>query len=349
MRNTSSRLIKFDEFIHFREPCLAMKHFLSVFNILPILLMSSTISQSATAQSVTDIDGNTYSTVVVGPYEWMAENLRTTRFNNGDEIPQVVDYNTWETTEQPAWNWYNNNVTLDQLYGKLYIGWVVLDERNVCPEGWRVPTDFEWRQTLYSLCETSDCEEVWLESDPQSGWTGTDEGGKTKSTSYWDSPNTGADNSSGLTVLPGGYRYFDGNYYTFGFYTNLWTSTMHPDSINMWFWAPINDRADIYHGYGDPNNGQSIRCIRNATTGKESHTSTPLQLFPNPTRDKLRFSKTEADVHEVVIYNAFGQALRRERLSPNQTSIDVSDLPAGLYLLELRSERTTTTARWLKQ
>ena len=323
--------------------------------LTPQLLLFSTLffslafSTPGATQTVTDIDGNTYPTVVIGPYEWMAENLRTTRFNNGDEIPQVVDYSTWETTPDPAWSWYNNNGSYDQNFGKLYIGHVVLDNRNVCPEGWHVPSDYQWREMLFTLCETGDCEDVWLQGEPQPGWMGTDEGGKVKSTSLWDSPNTGADNSSGLTVLPGGYRYFDGNYYTFGEYTNIWTTTMATDSINMFFWAPINDRADIYHGYGDPNNGQSIRCIRDAVTGTGEQNEDLFQLYPNPASHTLRLTTFESGFHEVAVYNVTGQILRSESFTSVNFVLDIADLPAGLYFIEVRSRQQVHSARWMKR
>lgn len=326
-----------------------MKRTLNILVLIAIGAVPSFIATPLFSQTVSDIDGNIYPTVILGSQEWMAENLKTTRFNNGDLIPHVELNDRWESTEDPAWSWYNNNNFLDQLYGKLYNGHVVLDERNVCPEGWHIPTDADWRTMLHTLCDTENCEEVWFENQPQSGWTGTDEGGKIKSTNYWNSPNTGANNSSGLTVLPGGYRYFDGNFYTFGEYTNIWTSTMRSDSVNMWFWAPINNRADIYHGYGDPNNGQSIRCMRDAVTGIGSQQTKPLHVHPNPGNNVLWLSLPEHGIYELTLYNSKGQIVRTETFSSTRISVDVADVPVGIYLVQVRSENTLQIARWIKQ
>jgi uncharacterized protein (TIGR02145 family) len=325
-----------------------MKHLLLPRSLQLLCLFCILDRTPAIAQSVTDIDGNEYPTVVIGMHEWIAENLRTTRYNNGDVIPHVVDNGTWATTQEGAWSWYGHNEGYDPLYGKLYNGHVVLDERNVCPQGWHVPTDLQWREMLYDLCEADNCDVEWLQGAPEAAAMGTDEGGKIKTTSYWDSPNVGATNSSGLSVLPGGYRYFDGNYYTFGIYTNIWSSTMHPDGINIWFWAPQNDHADIFHSYGDPNNGQSIRCMRDAATGMDDLQRTQLTVHPNPAQDVLHLSFARSGTHRTIMCNSLGKVVMDEtRTSPNY-AIDVVELPDGIYFIEVRSDNNVQTVRWVK-
>jgi uncharacterized protein (TIGR02145 family) len=96
------------------------------------------------ANYVTDIDGNKYKIVTIGKQTWMAENLRVTKFRNGDLIPQIQDANVWTNLETGAWCYYANNSENDQKYGKLYNFYSVKDQRGLAPEGWHIPTDQEW-------------------------------------------------------------------------------------------------------------------------------------------------------------------------------------------------------------
>ena len=94
---------------------------------------------------VSDIDGNTYKTVVVGEQNWMAENLKTTRYATGDTIPNVINKEKWLNLTNGTWAYYKNDEKFNDVYGKLYNWHNVIDERNVCPNGWHVPSDAEWK------------------------------------------------------------------------------------------------------------------------------------------------------------------------------------------------------------
>jgi len=137
---------------------------------------------------VTDIDGNEYATIQIGTQVWMAENLRTTKYCNGDPIPNVTDSLQWVNLATGAWAHNNNYSQYENLYGKLYNWYAVDDSRNICPCNWHVPTDAEWTTLIDYL-----------------GGEGV-AGGKMKSTGtqYWLSPNTDATNESGFSGLPGG-------------------------------------------------------------------------------------------------------------------------------------------------
>jgi uncharacterized protein (TIGR02145 family) len=132
---------------------------------------------------VTDIDGNVYNTVKIGDQTWMKENLKVTRFRNGDLIPSPGS-----TLVDPAVYVYDNLPANNTVYGKLYNWYAVSDVRGICPAGWHVPTDAEIG-TLIDFLGGEDAA-----------------GGKLKEagTTHWDAPNTGATNSSGFTGLPGG-------------------------------------------------------------------------------------------------------------------------------------------------
>ena len=94
--------------------------------------------------SVTDIDGNEYLTVTVGGQTWMRENLRVTRYRNGDVIPEVVLENDWFGLNSGAWCWNKNDHNNDITYGKLYNWYAVDDARGLCPTGWHVSSESEW-------------------------------------------------------------------------------------------------------------------------------------------------------------------------------------------------------------
>ncbi len=143
-----------------------------------------------TTNSVTDIDGNIYETVQIGSQIWMKENLRTTKYANGDVIPNVTDGNQWSNLTTGAWSCYSNNNQIQNLFGNLYNWFAVADQRNICPTGWHVPSDVEW----ITLTDYLGGESV--------------AGGKMKSTAiYWQSPNQDATNESGFSGLPGGFRF----------------------------------------------------------------------------------------------------------------------------------------------
>lgn len=155
------------------------------------------LNQNIIYGEVTDIDGNIYKTVQIGSTTWMAENLRTSRFCNGDIIPNPNQTNDWinsGNSKNPAWIHYNNNSSNDYPFGKLYNWYAFSDSRNICPCGWRIPTIQDWKTLANNL--------------------GSNAGGKMKSlgTEFWKTPNTGATNESGFSALPSGTIWPDGQF-----------------------------------------------------------------------------------------------------------------------------------------
>lgn len=205
---------------------------------------------------VEDVDGNFYTTIILGNgQEWMGENLNTTRYANGDTIPNVKCNKVWAELDYGAWSYYNNDSTYEQPYGKLYNWFVIGDSRNVCPSGWHIPTDKEWTILVRYL-------------DPIAMNNTNDAGGKMKTTgsienedSYWETPNKGAGNESGFSALPGGYRYNEGSFYNIGKNGYWWSSTMH-DPASAWS-RYIYSKFDVvsrYYYY--KKGGFSIRCLK---------------------------------------------------------------------------------------
>jgi uncharacterized protein (TIGR02145 family) len=193
---------------------------------------------------ICDIDGNTYKTVVIGTQTWMAENLKTTKYNDGTAIPLVTDKTEWNNLTTPGYCWYNNDeATNKATYGALY-NWYTVNTGKLCPTGWHVPTQAEWTTLTDYL-----------------GGEGI-AGGKLKETgsTHWDSPNTGATNETGFTALPGGFRTLGDGFIAIGFSGCWWTSTM-TGSFNVWYRYMFNDISDVYYGGLAKGNGLSIRCL----------------------------------------------------------------------------------------
>jgi uncharacterized protein (TIGR02145 family) len=199
---------------------------------------------------VSDIDGNTYTSIIINGQEWMQQNLAVTKYRNGDPIPTDLDNATWASTTSGAYAIYNNDLANNALYGKLYNWYAVDDGRGVCPTGWHVPTDLEWMHLEGSLGMSA-------ANQSATGWRGTNEGGSLKATTNWTPPNIGATNSIGFTALPGGWRGTNGSYASSG-NSGYWRVSSGAASSRM-----LNYNYAIM-GRGNFSNqeGQSIRCLR---------------------------------------------------------------------------------------
>src|SRR5665648_943598 len=113
------------------------------------LMLSSSCSKTDTndptpSGTVTDIDGNVYKTVTIGTQVWMAENLKTTKYRNGDPIPNITDATAWTNLTTGAYCNNNNDANYATTYGRLYNWYAVNDIRNIAPAGWHIPTKAEW-------------------------------------------------------------------------------------------------------------------------------------------------------------------------------------------------------------
>jgi uncharacterized protein (TIGR02145 family) len=181
------------------------------------LLLCSVIRGQET-DTVIDIDGNIYQTVKIGNQLWMVENLRVSKYNNGDQIPKVTGNPEWGNLTTGAWAYYDNDESNDTVYGKLYIWHAVADAHGLCPEGWYILDTDEWKQIELYL-------EMPNEEAEDAGWRGEAQsiGEKLKSTltepqphPRWNSPNTTATNESGFSGLPGGYRDNLGEFWLLG-------------------------------------------------------------------------------------------------------------------------------------
>jgi uncharacterized protein (TIGR02145 family) len=210
---------------------------------------TAVFNPNVTYGSVTDQDGNTYKTVTIGNQTWMAENLRTTRYNDSSTIPNVTDNAAWAALTTGAYCTYHNTTDVDTIatYGRLY-NWYAINTSKLAPKGWHVATFGEWEALLNYL----------------GGWDVA--GGKLKEagTTHWNSPNTGATNESGFTALPGGNRYYDGRFYKIGYYGDWWSST-DDDSVYARNIGLDNDFTYFYdYVYNFKADGFSVRCVKDS-------------------------------------------------------------------------------------
>lgn len=207
--------------------------------------------------TLTDIDGNTYSTVQIGAQCWMAENLRTSRYRNGDAIPTGLDSLGWQTATTGAYCYYADSGAMNADYGKLYNWYAVADPRGLCPNGWHVPTDDEWKVLELSLGMSAS--EVDLQIGGPRG-EDANVGGKLKTTtSDWLSPNTGANNCIGFGSRPAGK--LEADFYGLGYFAQYWTSTAFSGSQAFNRTTYYANASVGYTSANGKQQGQSCRCV----------------------------------------------------------------------------------------
>ena len=211
--------------------------------------------------TVTDIDGNVYSTVLIGNQCWMAENLKTTTYNNGTNIPNVPNASAWSTLTTGAYVWYDNNISWKDKYGALYNWFTTVDPNGLCPTGWHVPTHDEWADLTDYI-----------------GGTGSPHGNELKSCRQVNSPFGGGCNTSehprwnyssyywgtdiyGFSGLPGGYRQGNGAFNRIGDHGYWWSSTEYSLS-SAWIRYLSYSFGSVYEYYYGKQIGFSVRCLR---------------------------------------------------------------------------------------
>ncbi len=211
----------------------------------------------------TDVDVNIYNTVNIGTQVWFSENLRTTRYANGEQIPNVTNSVQWQNLTSGAWRCYNDDSQYNSLYGKLYNWQAVADARKVCPAGWHVPSDAEWKIL-----------EQYLGMDPFelniTNYRGTtpNVGGKLKKvdTALWNSPNMGATDESGFSAIPGGRYNQDGTFTNLSLEGTWWSSTLAITNTNLAWLRILNyNNRGSYRSMPTGSmigGGFSVRCVK---------------------------------------------------------------------------------------
>ena len=263
----------------------------------------------------------------------MKENLKVTHYRNGDTIPNVFDGISWGNHTTGAYCYYNNDTNNANIYGNLYNYYAVIDNRNVCPSGWHVPTVNEW-MTLISYLGGNNLA-----------------GGKMKETdtTHWNSPNTGATNESGFTALPGGYRYIYGPDFQMRNY-GYWWSVTEDDSIFI-FLLSLEYHDSRSHLLSDSKGfGFSVRCMRDSTTQiNEINYQEEMKIYPNPAIDRVLIDYAERQNLKMQIYNVVGECVLQRELSSGTNDIDVSFLLKGIYVIKLTGTDWTVQRKFIKE
>ncbi len=196
---------------------------------------------------LTDTDGNVYITVKIGSQIWMAENLKTTKYNDGIDIPLVTDNTTWGSLSAPAYCWPNNNEGFRATYGAIYNAYTV-QTGKLCPSGWHVPTDPDWTKLTDYL-----------------GGEGV-AGGKLKEVGnvHWRNPNTGATNETGFTAIPGILRDYTGPFAgDIDDRAQYWSSTLTDANHSIDRYINYNGTTVVRYAPGGHNrNGRYVRCMK---------------------------------------------------------------------------------------
>ena len=217
----------------------------------PAVLSPITFSPDVTYETVTDIDGNVYKTVTIGTQTWMAENLRTTKYRNGEAIPNVKDATEWKNLKTAAFCDYGNTGSKDSIavFGLLYNWYAASDSRNIAPEGWHIPSDAEW-STLTTLLVDSLA------------------GGKLKEADiiHWTNAtgiNAGATNETGFTAIPAGNRSYE-SAATFASlnYNGFWWSSTEFSATDAWFRVITSGYKSVGRKSHKKFDGFSLRCVK---------------------------------------------------------------------------------------
>ena len=205
--------------------------------------------------AIVDLDGNVYTSVSIGAQVWMVENMRATELKDGTPINLVTDGTTWGASITAGYCWYNNNEVVNKsTYGAIYNWTAAL---NVCPVGWHLPTDEEWKILERNQnMNNSDADAT--------GWRYSGlVGGKLKEsgTLHWTISAAGTTNTSGFTALPAGDRDGDLGFIDLGNYCFFWSATAD-GSTRAWYRRLNNDNSGVHRSSSKQVTGYSVRCLK---------------------------------------------------------------------------------------
>jgi uncharacterized protein (TIGR02145 family) len=287
------------------------------------------------AQTVKDYDGNVYTTLKIGDQYWLGQNLKTTRYINGDVIPKVDDSATWQNQTTAAYCNFGNDSSNVNSYGRLYNWYAVNDNRNICPSGWRIPSKAEWIEL-----------ETYLGGINIAGGKLKDKGNL-----HWLSPNTDATNITGFTGLGGGGRYIWGvsNFSNFGVYGLCWSSTSYNTST-AWVWYLSYNSGSDFITNSIKGNGFSVRCLCDSIPLHiDNINDDKINIYPNPAFDQIYIDYTGIKYLKMHVYNLMGECFLQKSLTSDNHVIDIRLLKKGVYVLKFYSINGTFERKLIKE
>ncbi|EHQ27653.1 fibrobacter succinogenes major paralogous domain-containing protein [Mucilaginibacter paludis] len=211
-----------------------------------LIIMSGFLATCNVPGTLKDIDGNIYHTVKIGNQIWMAENLRTTHFSNGNPISQISNNKAWERSTAPAFCFYDNDKEKGKTYGPLYNWYAVNDSRGLAPKGWHIPTKMELDTLLKNTIGSDTLAAAFL---------------KEPGNKHWLPAIMETVGASGFNALPAGYRHRDGSFHSLKSNTYFWTGNF---TFELYNWS-----SRLFYGFADVDRelyyrqyGFSVRCIK---------------------------------------------------------------------------------------
>jgi uncharacterized protein (TIGR02145 family) len=297
--------------------------------LLPIILVF--LAFQVKAQTVSDVDSNTYNIVTIGTQIWMKENLKTTKYNDGTAIPNIKGATEWYNTNS-GYSWYDNDAaTYKNTYGALY-NWYTVHPGKLCPTGWHVPDTAEWT-TLIN----------YLEGEAVAG-------GKLKEsgTTHWENPNT-ADNSSYFTALPGGWHdHADPLFRGIGI-NGKWWSSMESSDLSAYYINLYSNDIGIYLGSDFvKTDALSIRCLKDSNSSSINNLDNHMDFFfyPNPANDRLYLKNIKSSDAQIMIFDLHGKQVISRQISSNP--IDISSLSKGVYTVKIVDSGNNVISKLIK-
>jgi len=205
------------------------------------VLLSGLLIPAQGQEAVKDFDGNVYKTVKIGSRVWMAENLKVTHYRNGETIPDIMDPKQWDLLTGGASCEFNSDPVYTKAFGLIYNWYTTTDVRNVCPEGWHVPSESEW-VTLVSFLAGENVASV--------------------NTTGKVAPSLIKVNESMFKVLPEGFRGYDGEFTGLGYGGGGWWSATSASKETAYYHNVNYNTAGKIRMEGRKKFGYNIRCIK---------------------------------------------------------------------------------------
>jgi uncharacterized protein (TIGR02145 family) len=323
------------------------------------LFLFSVIGIFASAQeTVTDIDGNVYQIVTIGTQTWMAENLKTTKYNDGIEIPYVIDNDEWyklnnSNPYEDGYCWYDNDKDNKDKYGAYY-SYAAIKTNKLCPADWHIPLYEDWRDLKQYLADNgySWSKESYRTNETAkslasiSGWKSTDE------YSYRDGyvgTDQASNNKTGFTGIPAGWRKEDGLFEYFG-EEAAWAVYLKYNDYSVSYVTLSWNSTGLGGPFGQSWNGINIRCMKGTITNSNSlKDKAEIQIYPNPAKDKIYINCADRQGLKMKVFNVVGDCVFQRDFTSGTNLIDINSLTKGIYSIQLIGADKTIQQKLIKE
>ena len=285
--------------------------------------INSLVQQTGT---VTDFDNNVYQTILIGNQWWMAENLRTSRYNDGEQIPYITDDGVWGSLNTPGYCYYNNDSVNLNGHGAIY-NWHTVNTGKLAPDGWHIPTKEEFEILAEAVNNSSNA----LKAVGQ----GTGSGAGT--------------NTSGFSALLSGVRvgglfFFNRGWNTYFLSSSQFNRTL-AHTMNLYY-----DDNNINPMPKYKNEGFSVRCIKDLeTSARFIEQKEQITIYPNPIKGDFYINLPGVSEASVLIYTLSGEQKCSQKIYQNINLLNFNELQKGIYLLMIQSEQFVKTQKIIFQ